>query len=118
MLNRIQNSAPYGRKSVSGTESPRSSQHGLNDQFRASEKVIAELQPTSLNLSHESILGLNWLNTIKDLTRALGLSRSNIYSKMRQGLFPSGIKIGASRRWPGPDILAWLEQQRNQEVQS
>lgn len=118
MMNRIQDISPHGRKSLSGTESPRSSQHELSVQFGVREKVISELQPTSLNLSHGSIQGLKWMNTIKDLTRALGLSRSSLYSKIRQGLFPSGIKFGASRRWLASDIIAWLEQQRSRGEQA
>lgn len=113
MMNRIDNRL-NDQKGTSGIVSPRSFQNYLNVQAQMNRNVIAELRPALQNLTHESTQGsLKWLNTMKDLTIALGLSRSSIYSKMRQGLFPCGVKLGASRRWLASDIIAWLEQQRS-----
>ena len=39
-----------------------------------------------------------------------GLSRSSIYRLMRNGDFPSPVRVGPSAvRWKASDISAWLE---------
>lgn len=47
---------------------------------------------------------------LPDLTARLGVSKSFIYARMREGIFPLPVKIG--RRlvaWRAKDIDAWLE---------
>ena len=43
------------------------------------------------------------------LAQSLGISRGAIYSLMRKGIIPPGLKIGRSRRWSIKDIQATLQ---------
>ena len=38
--------------------------------------------------------------TANELAQSLKVSRSCIYGLVRQGILPSGLKLGHSRRWP------------------
>jgi len=42
-----------------------------------------------------------------------GLSRSDLYRRVKSGTFPSPIKIGNSRVsvWPSTTVDAWIERQ-------
>ena len=46
---------------------------------------------------------------IKELSSALGLSRSGLYQLSRRGDMPKPCKIGHSLRWAVQDIYKWLE---------
>lgn len=42
----------------------------------------------------------------------VGLSRSTLYAKIKDGTFPAGIKLGTGARavgWLESDVNAWLE---------
>lgn len=44
-----------------------------------------------------------------EVERETGLSRSTIYAKIKQGVFPKPVSIGtAAVRWRLRDIQAWL----------
>ena len=49
--------------------------------------------------------------TSGEVARYLGISRSSVNALARQGLIPTGIKVGHSRRWNMPKLIAWCEAQ-------
>ena len=52
---------------------------------------------------------LDRLLTIKQITAEIGISRSTIYRRMREGTFPKPIRIGPrATRWPESAIKVWL----------
>ena len=59
-----------------------------------------------LYMTHE----LDRYVTASDLAKSLGIARSSLYSFIRQGLLPRGIRLGRSRRWRIADVRAWLEE--------
>ncbi len=48
------------------------------------------------------------LFTYAQLTAYVGLTRSRIYSLMREGTFPRPVKVGKSSRWPKVQIDQWI----------
>lgn len=52
----------------------------------------------------------------KELSRALGLSRTGLYSLCKRGELPAGIRIGHSRRWCVSEVKNWLS--KKGEVQA
>ena len=46
---------------------------------------------------------------IRELSRALSLSRTGIYALCRRGELPQGIRLGHSRRWNVREVQAWLD---------
>ncbi len=44
-----------------------------------------------------------------ELSKAFGISRSNIFKLARRGVLPRGILIGHSRRWAVSDIKRALQ---------
>lgn len=51
------------------------------------------------------------LLSVKAVCARLGVSRSTLYQLQHRDGFPSGIKVGAQRRWRASDIDAWIEEQ-------
>jgi prophage regulatory protein len=50
---------------------------------------------------------------LKDVTAAVGLSRSSIYSRLAEGSFPRPVKLGARAvGWYQSDVQAWLDSLR------
>ena len=45
---------------------------------------------------------------VRELSRALGLSRTGIYTLCRRGELPQGIRLGHSRRWNVQEISEFL----------
>lgn len=43
--------------------------------------------------------------TLKDVIRRYSVSQATVYRWLANGEFPSGIKIGATRRWNIEDLL-------------
>lgn len=48
---------------------------------------------------------------LQEVRRLTSLSRSQIYSLMQRGQFPSGVKIGRSARWVQPEVNTWISMQ-------
>lgn len=49
---------------------------------------------------------------IQDVVKRTGLSRSGIYKKMSDGVFPRQIKLGArATGWLCHEVTGWLNQQ-------
>jgi prophage regulatory protein len=46
------------------------------------------------------------LQRFPDVQAALGLSRANIYARVRRGLLTRPIKIGSSTTWPSNEIAS------------
>ena len=45
----------------------------------------------------------------EEVETRVGLARTTIYRKMREGSFPTPIQVGARAvRWPASEIEAWL----------
>lgn len=55
-----------------------------------------------------------YLNS-KQLSKALGLSRSGIFSLVRRGILPKGILIGRSRRWNMAELQTFLKEGTKRE---
>lgn len=53
--------------------------------------------------------GLDLYLSALDITKALGICRSGLFSLIKRGLFPQGVKIGRSRRWALSEIKEYLE---------
>lgn len=57
---------------------------------------------------------------IQEVQERVGLCRSTIYERMRQGTFPASVPIGDKAvRWLEQDIEDWIDQhvQKRREVQ-
>lgn len=57
-------------------------------------------------MNEGNLLG-NLLN-IQQVSAKVNLTQNWIYSRIKSGTFPHGIKIGSARLWPIEDIEAWL----------
>ena len=45
----------------------------------------------------------------EEVESRVGLSRTTLYRKMREGSFPEPVQVGARAvRWPASEIEAWL----------
>lgn len=53
--------------------------------------------------------GLGVYLSAKDLTKSLGICRSGLFSLIKRGLFPQGVKIGRVRRWRLSEVNEYLE---------
>ena len=51
----------------------------------------------------------NRFYSVAEVARALGVSKVAVYVWRRQGKFPHGVLLGASRRFDGRELNAWLE---------
>ena len=50
------------------------------------------------------------LLNIQDLTERLGMGRTTIFTKVRNGQFPQPIRFGSKcSRWKESEITAWVE---------
>ena len=50
------------------------------------------------------------LLTCREVEQLIGLSRSTIYRKIRDGSFPAQVKVGAQAvRWRASDICTWID---------
>ena len=47
--------------------------------------------------------------TASELAQSLQVTRGQIYTMRREGLLPSGVKIGHVRRWRVSEIREWLK---------
>lgn len=47
-----------------------------------------------------------------ELAKALGISRSGIFTLVRNGEFPKGIRLGHSRRWCLSEVKSWLDKKK------
>lgn len=45
---------------------------------------------------------------VRELSEALGLSRSGVYTLCKRGDLPQGIKLGHSRRWNVQEVSEFL----------
>lgn len=54
------------------------------------------------------------LLTIREVRAKVHMSMSWIYARIREGTFPSPIRLGFSARWPESEIDAWIVAQRTQ----
>lgn len=59
-----------------------------------------EAEPESSQM--ESLLRL------PNVIRRTGLCRARVYALIKEGKFPSSIKVGASSMWVGSEIDAWI----------
>jgi predicted DNA-binding transcriptional regulator AlpA len=46
---------------------------------------------------------------IKGLSRLLARSEASLYRDDSAGRIPAGLRIGGSKRWSYPEIIAWVE---------
>ena len=47
-----------------------------------------------------------------DLARYLNITVASVYNYARQGIIPSGVKIGKSRRWDLDEVKAFIEMRK------
>lgn len=65
----------------------------------------------------EDPLKIDRMLRIREVVNVVGLSRSSIYSHIRNGLFPKPLLIGArATAWRASDIRAWLDQRKPSDV--
>ena len=53
--------------------------------------------------------------TTKQLAERYGLSKAGITNLANSGKFPTGIRLGRSRRWPVEDVEAFEARQRQEK---
>ncbi len=59
-----------------------------------------------------SVLGIDPLLDSEQLAALLGVTRKALYNSRHAGQLPPPIKIGSRLRWRQSDILAWLDESR------
>ena len=52
----------------------------------------------------------------KELSQALGISRSGLFQLVRRGALPQGYRLGHSRRWCLDEVKDWLKAQQKGET--
>ena len=50
--------------------------------------------------------------TMKELAAQLKVTKTTLFSLMKRGQFPAGIRIGRCRRWNIDEIDRWAEAQQ------
>jgi prophage regulatory protein len=48
------------------------------------------------------------LLTVKEVSKLLSIGISTVWLKVRQGIFPTPVRIGTAVRWRRSDLDAWL----------
>jgi excisionase family DNA binding protein len=52
------------------------------------------------------------LQTIEEVETAVSFSKSKIYTLIKAGTFPAGVKLGRrTRRWAASQVQEWITQQ-------
>lgn len=52
---------------------------------------------------------VNVLLKLSEVLRRTGLSRTEIYERMKRGDFPKSVKVGLRTvRWPSNDVDSWV----------
>ena len=78
------------------------------------------LRPEAAEVRKKGAEGMNaQYVTSSEVARYLNISRSSVNTLARQGKIPGGIRVGHSRRWNMPKLIAWCEAQEgaiNSEV--
>lgn len=54
--------------------------------------------------------------TIRDVSKRLKIAQSTIFTFMRQGIFPRGVKFGKARRWLDSDVDQWAAAQAKEAM--
>jgi len=54
---------------------------------------------------------INKLLTLREVISIVGIKKSTLYKLIKEGKFPSQIKIGHLSRWKLSDIQDWLDNQ-------
>lgn len=70
-------------------------------------KIWSPANPAAWQKLKEEFRGVYRLKKVCELT---GLSRSTIYSRVREGTFPRFVKSGTMTAWKAADVQAWLEE--------
>ena len=70
------------------------------------------MQGTIVNTVNTASTSSKFLN-FKQVSDRIGLSRSPLYRRIREGTFPKPVKLGAMSRWVESEIDAWMAAQVN-----
>lgn len=54
--------------------------------------------------------------TARELAQALGVSRVTVFSFVRRGILPRGVKLGHCRRWSLSDVQTALQAMKEGET--
>ena len=73
----------------------------------ANSKIWSPANPAAWQKLKEEFRGVYRLKKVCELT---GLSRSTIYSRVREGTFPRFVKSGTMTAWRAADVQAWLDE--------
>jgi prophage regulatory protein len=68
------------------------------------------MQGTIVNTINTASTSSKFLN-FKQVSDRIGLSRSPLYRRIREGTFPKPVKLGAMSRWVESEIDAWMAAQ-------
>src|SRR5690348_13945228 len=68
------------------------------------------MQGTIINTVNTVSTSSKFLN-FKQVSDRIGLSRSPLYRRIREGTFPKPVKLGAMSRWVESEIDAWMAAQ-------
>lgn len=68
------------------------------------------MQGTIFNTVNKASTSSKFLN-FKQVSDRIGISRSPLYRRIREGAFPKPVKLGAMSRWVESEIDAWMEAQ-------
>ena len=51
---------------------------------------------------------------IKAVIKRLDRTSATIYSMIKRGNFPTGVKVGNSRLWPQAEVETWIAENRKE----
>ncbi len=64
----------------------------------------------------ERILRMSRRGEIPGLIEVTGLCRSALYKRIREGTFPTGVRLGPrARGWPESQVREWLQEREAAE---
>ena len=50
-----------------------------------------------------------WMMRLPDVVRATGLSKTTIYTRIKEGSFPAAVSLGGKAvAWPSDQVEAWI----------
>lgn len=70
-----------------------------------------ELMNSSLSIETPVGNRAHRIMRLKEVISTVGLSRSTIYARLKDGTFPAPIRIGINVGWIESEIQDWIEEQ-------
>ena len=80
---------------------------GAYDRSKEGPRYWMPSNPDAWEKLKEKFNGVYRLKKVCELT---GLSKTTIYSRVREGTFPRFVKSGTMTAWRAADVQAWLEE--------